>query len=120
MPAPRDTVELMAFATNRLGRTVLELEDATVSVAGRTLLAGVTWRLGPGDRVGIVGINGSGKTTLLRALSGERALDSGKRVQGSTVKMAQLSRSSSICPPRCACWRPPRPSPSTCGSASRR
>ena len=51
MPAPRDTVELMAFATNRLGRTVLELEDATVSVAGRTLLDDVTWRLGPGDRV---------------------------------------------------------------------
>lgn len=92
VPAPRDTVELMAFATNRLGRTVLELEDATVSVAGRTLLDGVTWRLGPGDRVGIVGINGSGKTTLLRALSGERALDSGTRVQGSTVKMAQLSQ----------------------------
>ncbi|MER5672082.1 ABC-F family ATP-binding cassette domain-containing protein [Pseudonocardia alni] len=92
VPAPRDTVELMAFATNRLGRTVLELEDATVSVAGRTLLDDVTWRLGPGDRVGIVGINGSGKTTLLRALSGERALDSGKRVQGSTVKMAQLSQ----------------------------
>ena len=92
VPAPRNTVELMQFATNRLGRTVLELEDATVEVAGRTLLDRVTWRLGPGDRVGIVGVNGSGKTTLLRALTGERELDAGRRVQGSTVKLAQLTQ----------------------------
>ena len=92
VPAPRNTVELMQFATNRLGRTVLELEDASVEVAGRALLDRVTWRLGPGDRVGIVGVNGSGKTTLLRALSGGRTLDGGRRVQGSTVKLAQLTQ----------------------------
>ncbi|MBN9735992.1 ABC transporter, ATP-binding subunit [Pseudonocardia sp. Ae168_Ps1] len=99
VPAPRDTVELMQFATNRLGRTVLELEDATVAIAGRTLLDRVTWRLGPGDRVGIVGVNGSGKTTLLRALSGDRELDAGRRVQGSTVKMAQLTQELVDLPP---------------------
>ncbi|RZT83903.1 ATP-binding cassette subfamily F protein uup [Pseudonocardia sediminis] len=92
VPPPRNTVELLGFATNRLGRTVLELEDATVRVGGRTLLDDVTWRLGPGDRVGIVGVNGSGKTTLLRSLTGERELDSGRRVQGSTVKLAQLTQ----------------------------
>ncbi|MBW0104646.1 ABC-F family ATP-binding cassette domain-containing protein [Pseudonocardia sp. KRD291] len=92
VPPPRNTVELLGFATNRLGRTVLELEDATVTVAGRTLLDDVTWRLGPGDRVGIVGINGSGKTTLLRSLTGERELDSGRRIQGTTVKLAQLTQ----------------------------
>jgi ATP-binding cassette subfamily F protein uup len=92
VPPPRDSVELLGFATNRLGKTVLELEDATVRVADRTLLDGVTWRLGPGDRVGIVGVNGSGKTTLLRALTGERELDGGRRVQGSTVQLAQLSQ----------------------------
>ena len=67
VPPPRNTVELLGFATNRLGRTVLELEDATVRIGDRVLLDRVTWRLGPGDRIGIVGINGSGKTTLLRA-----------------------------------------------------
>ncbi|TCK26651.1 ABC-F family ATP-binding cassette domain-containing protein [Pseudonocardia endophytica] len=92
VPPPRNTVELMQFATNRLGRTVLELEDATVRIAERTLLDRVTWRLGPGDRVGVVGVNGSGKTTFLRALTGERPLDSGKRVQGSTVKLEELSQ----------------------------
>ena len=35
-----------------------------------SLLDHVTWRLGPGDRIGIVGVNGAGKTTLLRLLAG--------------------------------------------------
>ena len=92
VPPPRDKVELLGFATNRLGRTVLELEDATVRIADRTLLDHQTWRLGPGDRIGIVGVNGSGKTTLLRSLTGERPLDGGKRVQGTTVQLAQLTQ----------------------------
>jgi ATP-binding cassette subfamily F protein uup len=92
VPPPRNAVELLGFATNRLGRTVLELEDATAVVAGRTLLDGVTWRIGPGDRIGIVGVNGSGKTTLLRSLSGERPLDGGRLVRGRTVQLAQLTQ----------------------------
>ena len=92
VPPPRNTVELLGFATNRLGRTVLELEDATAEIAGRTLLNHVTWRLGPGDRVGIVGVNGSGKTTLLRTLSGERPLQGGRVVRGTTVQLAELSQ----------------------------
>ncbi|MHA6626976.1 ABC-F family ATP-binding cassette domain-containing protein [Pseudonocardia sichuanensis] len=92
VPPPRNTVELLGFATNRLGRTVLELEDATAVVAGRTLLDRVTWRIGPGDRIGIVGVNGSGKTTLLRTLTGERPLDGGRLVRGSTVQLAELTQ----------------------------
>ena len=92
VPPPRNSVELLGFATNRLGRTVLELEDATAVVAGRTLLDDVTWRVGPGDRIGIVGVNGSGKTTLLRSLSGERPLDAGRLVRGRTVQLAQLTQ----------------------------
>ena len=38
--------------------------------AERRLLDDVTWRLGPGERVGVVGVNGSGKTTLLQLLAG--------------------------------------------------
>jgi ATP-binding cassette subfamily F protein uup len=92
VPPPRNAVELLGFATNRLGRTVLELEDATAVVAGRTLLDHVTWRVGPGDRIGIVGVNGSGKTTLLRSLSGERPLEGGRLVRGRTVQLAQLTQ----------------------------
>ena len=92
VPPPRNTVELLGFATNRLGKTVLELEDATVTIAGRTLLDRVTWRIGPGEPIGIVGVNGSGKTTLLRSLTGERPLDRGRLITGSTVQLAQLNQ----------------------------
>ncbi|MGH3896968.1 MAG: ABC-F family ATP-binding cassette domain-containing protein [Pseudonocardiaceae bacterium] len=92
VPSPRDTVELLTFARRRLGRTVLELEDVTVTVAGRSLLATQTWRLGPGERIGLVGVNGSGKTTLLRLLAGDREPDAGRRVQGSTVRLAHLTQ----------------------------
>ena len=72
-PPPRDSVELTRLATARLGKTVLELEDVSVSVSAdgreRSLLDQVTWQLGPGDRVGIVGVNGSGKTSLLTVLA---------------------------------------------------
>ncbi len=92
VPPPRNTVELLGFATNRLGKTVLELEDATVRIGGRVLLDHVTWRLGPGDRIGIVGVNGSGKTTLLRSLTGERQLDGGRLITGTTVQLAELTQ----------------------------
>jgi ABC transport system ATP-binding/permease protein len=92
VPDPRNAPELMAFASARLGRQVLELEDATLRVPDRTLLDRVTWRLGPGDRIGLVGVNGSGKTTLLRALGSERELDGGRLVTGKTVRLAHLTQ----------------------------
>ncbi len=92
VPDPRNDVELLAFADQRLGKTVLELEDARLTVPGRELLREVTWRLGPGDRVGLVGVNGSGKTSLLKVLAGERELDGGRLVTGKTVRLAHLSQ----------------------------
>ena len=91
-PPVRDSVELARFASARLGRTVLELEDVSARVGGRTLLEHVTWQLGPGDRVGVVGVNGSGKTTLLRLLDGSLAPASGRVVRGVTVRLAHLSQ----------------------------
>jgi ABC transport system ATP-binding/permease protein len=71
-PAPRDGVELVRLATARLGKTVVDVEDLTVraGAGGRVLFDDLTWQLGPGERVGLVGANGSGKTTLLRVLAG--------------------------------------------------
>ncbi|HEX3650013.1 MAG TPA: ABC-F family ATP-binding cassette domain-containing protein [Pseudonocardiaceae bacterium] len=92
VPPPRDTVELVSFARNRLGRVVLELEDVTSALGERRLLSNVTWRIGPGDRIGLVGVNGSGKTTLLRLLAGELAPNAGRRIQGQTVRLAHLTQ----------------------------
>src|SRR5699024_7245387 len=68
-PPPRDTVELVRFASSRLGKTVVDLKDVVVSVPDRVLLDHLTWQLGPGDRIGLVGVNGAGKSTLLRVLA---------------------------------------------------
>jgi ABC transport system ATP-binding/permease protein len=104
-PPPRDSVELTRLATARLGKTVIELEDVSLSVGEpggreRSLLDEVTWQLGPGDRVGIVGVNGSGKTSLLTVLAGEVVPGSadpglhadGTIVRGKTVRLAHLSQ----------------------------
>ncbi|WP_196716850.1 ABC-F family ATP-binding cassette domain-containing protein [Actinomyces trachealis] len=102
VPPPRDSVELMAMATARLGKRVIDLEDVSVSYprpgaspqAGqREVLHQVTWRLAPGERVGVVGVNGAGKTTLLRLLAGTQEPTSGRVVRGKTVKVATLSQS---------------------------
>ncbi|HWM06338.1 MAG TPA: ABC-F family ATP-binding cassette domain-containing protein [Actinophytocola sp.] len=92
VPPPRDSVELLAFAKRRLGRTVLELEDVSVTLGPRTMVDRLTWRIGPGDRIGLVGVNGSGKTTVLRLLAGALEPDAGKRLQGQTVRLAYLSQ----------------------------
>jgi len=95
-PPVRDGAELTRFASARLGRTVYELEDVTYRVGEgdkqRTLLQQITWQLGPGDRVGLVGVNGAGKTSLLRLLTGDAQPASGRVVTGVTVKPAVLAQ----------------------------
>lgn len=91
VPEPRNKIELMAFAKQRQGKVVVELEDATIATPdGRTLVDNLTWRLAPGERIGLVGVNGSGKTTLLRTIAGDHALTAGKRIEGRTVRLGWL------------------------------
>ena len=98
-PPARDGVELARMATARLGKTVLDLKDVSVNAGSRPLLDHVSWQLGPGDRVGIVGVNGTGKTTLLRLLSGALPVPSdgpvvttGQVITGSTVQLGYLTQ----------------------------
>ena len=91
VPPPRDSLQLTSFAARRLGKVVVELEDATLEAPdGRVLVDDLTWRLAPGERIGLVGVNGSGKTTLLRALAGEASLAQGRRKEGKTVRIGWL------------------------------
>ena len=91
-PPPRNEAELLNFAANRLGNTVYELHQASISAGELELLDSIYWNIGPGDRIGVVGVNGAGKTTLIRALTGEHKLGAGKLVTGVTVKPAFLSQ----------------------------
>ena len=93
VPPPRDSVTLSTFAKRRLGRVVIELEDARLATPAPdsvVLVDDLTWRLAPGERIGLVGVNGSGKTTLLRALAGEVDVSPGRRIEGTTVSIGWL------------------------------
>ncbi|WP_153502828.1 ABC-F family ATP-binding cassette domain-containing protein [Cumulibacter manganitolerans] len=92
VPPPRDKVQLVATATSRMGKTVVDLVDATVAFGDRRVLDRVTWRLAPGGRYGILGPNGAGKSTLLRTLIGEQELTGGSREIGATVRVGHLSQ----------------------------
>ena len=109
-PPARDSVALSKMATQRLGKDVLDIEDMTYALPagpaipateesdaipateGRVLLDDITWRLGPGDRVGLVGVNGAGKTTLLKLIAGDLKQTAGKIKRGQTVNIATLSQ----------------------------
>ena len=91
-PPPRNETELLNFATNRLGKTVFEFHQAKIAAGGLELLDDLYWNIGPGDRIGIVGVNGSGKTTLMKTLAGEHKISAGKLITGVTVQSAFLSQ----------------------------
>lgn len=97
VPPPRDSVEITRMATARLGKRVIDLENVSVSYPApgggeNQVLREVTWRLAPGERVGIVGVNGAGKTTLLRLQQGTQKPTSGRVRTGQTVDVVTLSQ----------------------------
>ena len=91
-PPVRNKLELQQMAMTRLGKQVLSLESARLRRGSATILDGVDWIIGPGDRIGIVGLNGAGKSSLLSVLQGSLALDDGQLKTGKTVKIAVLSQ----------------------------
>ncbi len=91
-PPLRNALELRRTAMSRLGKQVVDLTDVTQRFGEKTVIDRVTWHIGPGDRLGILGENGSGKTTLLRVIQGALAPTAGQVRIGTTVKFAVLSQ----------------------------
>ncbi|WGT47995.1 ABC-F family ATP-binding cassette domain-containing protein [Tessaracoccus lacteus] len=91
-PDPRDKLELQQFSVTRLGKDVFDLINVDYAVGGRSLLEHLTWSIGPGDRIGLVGVNGAGKTTLLDLLADRREPDRGKIKRGQTLRLGYLSQ----------------------------
>jgi ATP-binding cassette, subfamily F, member 3 len=69
---------------------MLNIHNLSVSFGGTYLFEEVTFRLGAGDRVGLVGKNGAGKSTMLKILAGDFKPDSGVIATEKEVKMGFL------------------------------
>jgi ABC transport system ATP-binding/permease protein len=103
-PEPRDALALQRFATARLGKDVFDLRRVLLEVgepdqspgrsapARRRILDGLDWSIGPGARIGLVGVNGTGKTSVLKLLTGELAPTSGTVKRGLTLRIGYLSQ----------------------------
>jgi ATP-binding cassette subfamily F protein uup len=89
-PEARDRLQLQRLAAARLGKDVFDLDRVTVTLGGRPMLHDVSWSIGAGMRIGVIGVNGSGKTTLLRLLAGDLAPDSGIIKRGKTLRIGYL------------------------------
>ncbi|HEX2283586.1 MAG TPA: ABC-F family ATP-binding cassette domain-containing protein, partial [Mycobacterium sp.] len=92
-PPLRDSLVLQRFATTRLGKDVFDLHRVVLRVGDQVILDRVDWSIGPGARIGLVGVNGSGKTSVLRLFAGELQPAAGRIKRGATLKIGYLSQS---------------------------
>ncbi|KRE37482.1 ABC transporter ATP-binding protein [Janibacter sp. Soil728] len=92
VPPVRNPIELQQMAVARLGKDVIDIEDASVAFGDRTILRDITWRIAPGERTGILGANGVGKSTLLALIAGDLEPSSGRVKRGKTVKFGFLDQ----------------------------
>ena len=96
-PPVRDSIELRRMAVSRLGKQVIELKGVSAGYPAqgggtRTVIDDVSWIIGPGDRVGILGENGAGKSTLLRVMCGRQRPTAGTVKIGKSVRFGWLSQ----------------------------
>ena len=71
---------------------MLNAHDITVSFSGEELFSGITFKLNPGDRVGLVGKNGAGKSTLLKIVAGEQEYDRGSMAFEKNISLGFLKQ----------------------------
>ncbi|MDP9166732.1 MAG: ABC-F family ATP-binding cassette domain-containing protein [Actinomycetota bacterium] len=91
-PEPRDSLALQRFATARLGKDVFDLHRVSLTAGDKVILDKLDWSIGPGVRIGMVGVNGTGKTSVLKLLTGEMAPTSGTVKRGKTLRIGYLSQ----------------------------
>ncbi len=71
---------------------MLNVHNLSITFGGEYLFEGVSFKLNPGDRVGLIGKNGAGKSTMLKVLSGEMAPDEGTLATDKEVRIGFLKQ----------------------------
>ena len=71
---------------------MLNIHNLSISFQGDYLFKDITFRLGNGDRVGLIGKNGAGKSTMLKILSNEMEADSGQIASDKALKIGFLKQ----------------------------
>ena len=79
-------------ASDRQTKKLIEAEDVTCDVGGRTLFSHLNLKLSPGVRLGLLGGNGTGKTSLLRLLLGELAPAAGEIFRADNLRIVYFDQ----------------------------
>jgi ATP-binding cassette subfamily F protein 3 len=75
-----------------LPHPLLRLEDAAAGYGERTVVAGVSMSLTPGERIGLLGPNGAGKSTLIKVLAGTLPISSGRRAPAQALQVGYFAQ----------------------------
>lgn len=87
----KESIE-MNLATTRLGKKVLELKHASLTLGEQTLFSDLDLMIQSKERLGITGKNGAGKSSLLNVLASRLALTNGELIVGETVRLAYYTQ----------------------------
>lgn len=79
---------------------MLNIHNLSVSFSGEFLFENVTFRIGAGDRVGLVGKNGAGKSTMMKLLSGDMEPDTGSLAMEKDLRIGFLRQDIEFTPGR--------------------
>ena len=92
-PVREGEIDLLIPPPPRLGNTIVDLEDVSITLGDRTLFRSVNLSLEEGQCTGIVGKNGVGKSTLLKICLQQLEPTSGKAILGKQVKINYIDQS---------------------------
>ena len=79
---------------------MLNIHNLSVSFQGEDLFKEITFRLGAGDRAGLIGKNGAGKSTMLKIISGDQEYDTGQIALAKEVQIGFLRQDIDFIPGR--------------------
>ncbi len=99
------TAQIIIPPGERLGNTVINVENLSKGYGDRLLIDNLSFKLPPGGIVGIIGPNGAGKTTLFRMITGQEKPDSGSVTVGESVHLGYVDQSRDSLDPDKTVWQ---------------